>query len=125
MRVSKTFYDVAGPYLYSNVIIKDQQPMWSVLVGVKTADKNATRSRPAVANLKKQLLSFVQQLTVASHTCHTYGVFTQSNMYNSMFPAELFGNLKTLLLIPYAECCDNEPLCGSATRCPILALARP
>lgn len=125
MRVSKTFYEVAGPLLYSNVIIKDQQPMSSVLVGVKTADKHATRSRPAVSNLKIQLLSLVLQLTVATHTCKNTDLPPYSSVYKNLFPVEHFSNLKTLLVIPYAECCENVYLCGRNDHCPILARARP
>jgi hypothetical protein len=125
MRVSKTFYEAAGPYLYSNVIIKDQQPMSSVLAGVKTADKSATRCRPAVSNLKIQLLAFVQQITIATHTCKNNDLDIDSSIYKNLFPADLFSNLKTLLAIPYAECCDTEYLCGRNNQCPIITLARP
>jgi len=125
MRVSKTFYEVAGPLLYSNVIVKYRQPMSRVLVGFKTPDKNATRCRPAVSNLKVQLLSYVQQLTVATHSCDAYNLPIDSSAYRNLFPTELFLNLKTLLVIPFAECCETEYLCDYSNRCPILARARP
>lgn len=119
MRVSKTFYQVAGPLLYSNVIVKGSQPISNALIGESMAvhKLRATRRHPASdgVNLKKRLLSLVQQLTVASHTCT-----------RTLIPAETFPNLKTLLVIPDADCWMSRLLCGNGSfSCPILAGARP
>jgi hypothetical protein len=110
MSVSKTFYKVAGPLLYSNVIIKTGQPMSGVLVGRKLQAED-TDSRPIV-NLKKQLLSYVQQITVATHVC------------KYTFATHVIPNLKTLLVIPYAACWHNDRICETR-QCPILQGARP
>lgn len=101
------------------LIVKDPQPISNVLIGNSMADHQliATRRHPASTgfNLKKRLLSLVQQLTIASHTCR--GTSTS---------AETFPNLKTLLLIPTADCWESRLLCGDGSHhCPIVYSARP
>jgi len=113
MRVSETFWELAGPLLYSNVIVNRRHPMSKVLEGLSVVvDENQDNGfLPHPDDPKGQLLSYVQQLTVIPHTCDW------APIYPGWFP-----NLKTLLILPYADHHSNSRLCEtSGNRCPLLA----
>ena len=104
MRVSKQFYEVAGPLLYKKVVIKNR--LAEIMVGHTHIDRAPTKSRAASVNLKSHLLSLVEHLTIVTHTC---------GAAEPHFP-----NVKTLLVMPYADDVANEDLCQYAKRCTLL-----
>jgi hypothetical protein len=104
MQVSKQFYEVAGPLLYKKVVIKNR--LAEIMVGHSHTDRAPTKSRAASVNLKRHLLSLVEHLTIVTHTC---------GAAEPHFP-----NVKTLLVMPYADDVANEALCQYAKRCTIL-----
>jgi hypothetical protein len=104
MRVSKQFYEVAGPLLYKKVVIKNR--LAEIMLGHSQIDRAPTKSRAASVNLKTQLLSLVEHLTIVTHTC---------GAVEPHFP-----NAMTLLIIPYADDLANEDLCQYSKRCEIL-----
>jgi len=128
MRVSKTFHEAAGALLYSNVIIKEKTPISGVVKGWRLRDKKSRGSRPAILNLKKTLLSLVQQLTIVTHTCNVPSLtptwHEAAEYYHDRIPSECFTGLKTILVLPYAFCHDSELLCGNTYHCLILARLR-
>jgi len=128
MRVSKTFHEAAGALLYSNVIIKEKTPISSVVEGWRLRDKESRGCRPAILNLKKTLLSLVQQLTIVTHTCKvpplTSTWHEAAEYYHDRIPSECFTGLKSILVLPYAFCHDSELLCGNTQHCLILARLR-
>ena len=104
MRVAKQFYEVAGPLLYKKVVIRNR--LAEIMVGHNHIDRAPTQSRAASVNLKGHLLSLVEHLTIVTHTC---------GAAEPHFP-----NVKTLLVMPYADDVENEALCQYANRCTIL-----
>jgi len=104
MRVSKQIYEVAGPLLYRKIVIKNR--LAEIMVGHTHVDRAPTKSRAASVNLKSHLLSLVEHLTIVTHTC---------GAAESDFP-----NVKTLLVMPYADDVANEDLCQYAKRCTLL-----
>jgi len=104
MRVSKQFYEVAGPLLYKQVVIRNR--LAEFMVGHTHIDRAPTKSRAASVNLKSHPLSLVEHLTIVTHTC---------GAAEPHFP-----NVKTLLVMPYADDVANEALCQYAKRCTIL-----
>lgn len=114
MQVSKEFYQVAGPLLYSDVIIKGEHSMSKVLVGHDNVDHEATRYRREVVNTKSEWLNMVRQITLFHHTCK------RSSFHNTTLP-----NLQTLIIYPPAASDKDQWVCGNRSRCPILAQTRP
>jgi hypothetical protein len=104
MRVSKQFYEVAGPLLYKKVVVKNR--LSELMLGHDRLDRAPTKRSPAIFNLKTQLLQLVQHLTVVTHTC---------GMVEPYFP-----NVKTLLIMPYADDWANESLCQYSRSCRVL-----
>jgi hypothetical protein len=104
MRVSKQFYEVAGPLLYKKVVIRNR--LAEIMLGHSLIDRAPTKFRAASVNLKAHLLSLVEHLTIVTHTC---------GAADPHFP-----NVKTLLVMPYADDVANEALCQYAKRCTIL-----
>jgi hypothetical protein len=104
MRVSKQFHEVAGPLLYKKVVIKNR--LAETMVGHRDAYRAPTKSRAASVNLKWHLLSLVEHLTIVTHTCGAAEPY--------------FPNVKTLLVIPYADDIANEDLCQYSKRCSLL-----
>jgi hypothetical protein len=104
MRVSKQFYEVAGPLLYKKVVIKNR--LAETMVGHRAVYRAPTKSRAASYNLKRHLLSLVEHLTIVTHTCGAAEPY--------------FPNVKTLLIIPYADDVTNEDLCQYSKRCSLL-----
>jgi len=114
MRASKTFYAIAGPLLYSNVIVKHMQPLSCALKGLRVKTNEDGIHVPKLGNRKAELLTHVQQLTIATHLC------LWDAIGSGWFP-----NLKTVLIIPYADGHKNQTLCGKTNQCPILDAVRP
>ena len=128
MRVSKTFHEAAGALLYSNVIIKEKTPISSVVEGWRLRDKESRGCRPIVHNLKKTLLSFVQHLTIVTHTCNvpplTPTWHELGGYFHDKIPSECFTGLKTILVLPYALCHESELLCRNTYHCLIMTRLR-
>lgn len=102
--------------------------MSSVLVGCRVYEKQARGSRKAVVNLKTTLLSYIQQLTIVSHTCNistsTSNFLRSSEYFHDQIPVESFDDVKTLVVIPYAACHETERLCSDLYACLILSRFR-
>lgn len=111
MPVSKQFYEVAGPLLYKKVVIKNR--LAEVMLGHQVMKGHgclqfASSKSRAPVRLKEQLLSFVEHLTIVTHTC---------GAVEPHFP-----NVKTLLIMPYADDYTNMDLCQYSRHCRILGV---
>jgi len=115
MRVSPAFHELAGPLLYSNIVIKRTQLMLKVILGLSQtydgSDHHSTEQNSE--NRKAKLLSHVQQITVADHYCV------------ARISAGWFPNLKTLLILPYADTHSTDWICGDHGNCLVLNSVRP
>jgi len=111
MRVSEAFWEMAGPLLYSNIVIKRAQPMHKVVHGLPPM---VPMEDPQPINRKTRLLSHVQQITVADHLC-----------LSPWISSDRFPNLKTLLVLPYAHLYTSDWICGCSRSCPILSGFKP
>jgi hypothetical protein len=116
MRVSEAFWEMAGPLLYSNLIIKRAQPMIKIIQGLLVyVDEDGNQDQVDLDDPKARLLSHVQQITVADHFCAS-----GTPVHPGWFP-----NLKTLLVLPYAHPESSDWICGTDGSCPILKELRP
>jgi hypothetical protein len=113
MRVSKTFYQVAGPLLYSNIVVNAKHSITPVLVGNSVVHRDATPEQAAAANLKNGLLSLIKLVTIFEHGCS-----------REAFTGPLL-RIPTLLVVPRASCDDSHHLCLGRLSCPIIAKIRP
>lgn len=115
MRVSPAFHELAGPPLYSNIVIKRTQLMLKVILGLSQtydgSDHHSTEQNSE--NRKAKLLSHVQQITVADHYCV------------ARISAGWFPDLKTLLILPYADTHSTDWICGDHGNCLVLNSVRP
>ena len=113
MRVSKTFYQVAGPLLYRNIIVNTNRSISPVLVGNSIVNRDGTREQGAAINLKNSLLSLIKLVTIVEHGCS-----------REAFTGPLL-RIPTLLVVPRASCADIHYLCSSRLSCPTIAKIRP
>jgi len=113
MRVSKIFYQVAGPLLYRNIVIDFNHPTAAIAAGDSIVDRDATRNRAATVNLKRRLLSLVKNMTISMHDC------TKSPSYGPLL------RIDTLLIVPRVNCRGDYRLCMYGVSCPTLARIRP
>jgi len=107
------FYQVAAPLLYNNVILKGAHSLSKLLTGNELVDRNANKYSTGVVNLKSELLSGTQQLTIMNHSCK-----------RSFFTSDTCPDLKTLLIIPHLDSL-HESWCAGNIICPILQEAQP
>jgi hypothetical protein len=113
MLVSKTFYQVAGPLLYHNIVVNTENPLSSVLVGNAVVNRVATSKQAAAINFKNSLLSLIQHVTVTTHRC-----------WRESFTGPLL-RVPTLLIVPRADCGVRHNLCLDRVSCPTIAKIRP
>jgi len=113
MRVSKTFYQVAGPLLYSNIIVNTNRSISPVLIGNSIVNRDGTQEQGAAFNLKSSLLSLIKHVTIGEHGCS-----------RDAFAGPLL-RIPTLLVVPRASCADIHYLCSSRLSCPTIAKIRP
>jgi len=113
MRVSKVFYQVAGPLLYKNIVIDTKHPTKAIVAGDSIVDLDATRNRAATVNLKRRLLSLIKNMTISMHSC-----------LRSPYHGPLL-RIHTLLVIPQGNCQEYGQLCSYGSSCPNLAKIRP
>ena len=113
MRVSPAFHELAGPLLYSNIVIKRTQLMLKVILGLSQTYDGSHSTEQNSENRKAKLLSHVQQITVADHYCV------------ARISAGWFPNLKTLLILPYADTHSTDWICGDHGNCLVLNSVRP
>ena len=113
MRVSKTFYQVAGPFLYRNIVFNTNPSISSVLVGNSIVNRDGAQDRVAAIDLKKTLVSLIKQVTIREHRCS-----------RDAFAGPLL-RIPTLLVVPRASCDDSHHLCMGRLSCPTIAKIRP
>jgi len=113
MRVSKSFYQVAGPLLYRNIVVNTEHSISPVLIGNSIVSRDGAREQGAAINLKSSLLSLIQHVTVVMHRCS-----------RDAFTGPLL-RIPTLLVIPRSSCSGSQPLCIGRTSCPTIAKMRP
>jgi hypothetical protein len=113
MRVSKTFYQAAGPLLHRNIVVNTKHSISPLLIGYSIVDRDATTRQAAAANLKNSLLSSIKLVTIFEHGCS-----------REAFTGPLL-RIPTLLVVPRASCDDSHHLCLGRLSCPIIAKIRP
>jgi hypothetical protein len=113
MRVSKTFYQVAGPLLYRNIVVKTQHSISPVLIGNSIVSRDGTQEGVAATNLKNNLLSLIKHITIVEHRCS-----------RDAFAGPLL-RIPTLLVVPRSSCAESYHLCLGRVSCPSLAKIRP
>jgi hypothetical protein len=118
LRVSSQWFDLAGKALYSDVSIGwvDATELMRG-AGIASTAQEIQKSRDAKTGYKRQLLKYVQTITIGEHTCPTDKA-ARSKLTQG---ARLMTGLKQTILCPEAEFKRTMPLCGKKDGCPILA----
>jgi hypothetical protein len=106
MQVSSGFYELSFKLLYHNAIVKGTNGMSKLLAQHPPSGDEVSESH------KPKLLTWVEQLTLFTHTCR-----------RMTFSADSLPNLETILIIPRATCRHADWICNRAS-CPILEGAR-
>lgn len=124
LRVSSQWFHLAGKVLYSDIVI-GWHGATSFMEGAGVANAIQVKSseiayqtpRIARTDFKRQLLKYVQTITIKGHTCPT----EEADRSALTTGAKLMTGLKQTILSPQARFTETFPLCGSQPGCPILA----
>lgn len=127
MLVSKSFYKIAGPLLYQEIIYPKVK-LDGLLKGEEMGNRG-TRSRPATVNLKNDLLDQVRVFEIGWHVGVFFGGWYEEDTWHDCWRPIKLSKLRTLRFV-FAMWCDCEgyrhcELCRSeydylARRCPLL-----
>ena len=124
LRVSSQWFHLAGKVLYPDIVIG-----WSGAaklmrgagisrpLSARSSDIAHQKPKDAKTGFKRQLLEYVQTITIKGHTCPT----EEADRSALTRGAKLMTGLKQTILSPQARFTETLPLCGNQPGCPILA----